>query len=103
MGISALGLLAINPASKITFDPLSSSRMQVYVASPVQTRRRARSAGQGRLGRTVLLEVEQCGKVRSMEQLEERKREKTELLAGVNAMAEEHGLDVGPLGAVLGE
>jgi hypothetical protein len=38
-----------------------------------------------------------------MEQLEERKREKTELLAGVNAMAEEHGLDVGPLGAVLGE
>lgn len=34
--------------------------------------------------------------------LEEREREKEGLLAGVTAMAEEHGLDGGALKAVLG-
>jgi nucleotide-binding universal stress UspA family protein len=37
-----------------------------------------------------------------VEELEAREREKEELLAGVAAVAEEHGLDVGPLKAVLG-
>ncbi len=37
-----------------------------------------------------------------IEELEEREREKEELLAGAAAVAEEHGLDVGPLRAVLG-
>jgi hypothetical protein len=37
-----------------------------------------------------------------IEELEAREREKKELLAWVTAMAEEHGLDVEPLRAVLG-
>jgi hypothetical protein len=37
-----------------------------------------------------------------IELLEEQEREKEELLAGVAAVAEEHGLDAGPLKAVLG-
>jgi hypothetical protein len=37
-----------------------------------------------------------------IEELEEQEREKEELLAGVAAVAEEHGLDAGPLKAVLG-
>jgi hypothetical protein len=37
-----------------------------------------------------------------IEVLEEREREKEEMLAGVAAVAEEHGLDVGPLKAVVG-
>ena len=37
-----------------------------------------------------------------IEELEEREREKEELLAGVAALTEEHGLDAGPLKAVLG-
>jgi nucleotide-binding universal stress UspA family protein len=36
-----------------------------------------------------------------IEELEAREREKEELLAGVTAVAEEHGLDVGPLRVVL--
>ena len=36
------------------------------------------------------------------EVLEEREREKERLLAGVTAVAEEHGLEAGPLRAVLG-
>ena len=36
-----------------------------------------------------------------IEELEEREREKEELLAQVDAVAEEHGLDAGPLRAVL--
>lgn len=39
--------------------------------------------------------------LRRIEELEEREREKEELLAGVTAMTEEYGLDVGPLKAVL--
>jgi uncharacterized protein (UPF0335 family) len=37
-----------------------------------------------------------------IEELEAREREKEELLDGVTAMAEEHGLDAGALKAVLG-
>jgi hypothetical protein len=37
-----------------------------------------------------------------LDELEEREREKERLLAGVTAVAEEHGLDAGPLKAVLG-
>jgi hypothetical protein len=37
-----------------------------------------------------------------MEEFEESKREKAELLAGVSAVAEEHGDDARPLRAVLG-
>jgi hypothetical protein len=37
-----------------------------------------------------------------VEELEEREREKGELLAQVDAVAEEHGLDAGPLKAILG-
>ena len=37
-----------------------------------------------------------------IEELEAREREKERLLAGVTAVAEEHGLDAGPLKAVLG-
>ena len=38
-----------------------------------------------------------------IEELAEREREKEELLTRVTAMAEEHGLDAGPLKAVLGK
>ena len=37
-----------------------------------------------------------------IEELEEREREKEELLAQVDVLTEEHGLDAGPLKAVLG-
>ncbi len=37
-----------------------------------------------------------------IEELEEREREKEELLAQVDTVAEEHRLDVGPLKAILG-
>ena len=45
------------------------------------------------------LRVQVLGRI---DELEEREREKEELLAGVASMAEEHGLDAGPLKAVLG-
>jgi hypothetical protein len=38
-----------------------------------------------------------------IEELEEREREREELLAGVTAMAEEHGLDAGAVKAVMGD
>jgi hypothetical protein len=38
-----------------------------------------------------------------IEELAEREREKEVLLTRVTAMAEEHGLDAGPLKAVLGK
>jgi hypothetical protein len=40
--------------------------------------------------------------LRRIEILEEQEREKEELLARMDAVAEEHGLDAGPLKALLG-